>query len=72
MTALFQKRNLTDMIQLLKEDRAFSKQIVHWHTIAEKEADYRDFPEGLDKRIVHALQQRGICLLYTSPSPRDA
>lgn len=65
MTALFQKRNLTDMIQLLKEDQAFSRQIVHWHTIEEKEADYCDFPEGLDKRIVHALQQRGIEKLYS-------
>lgn len=62
---MFQKRTLTDMIQFLKEDEAFSKQIVHWHTIEEKEAEYRDFPERLDENIVRALKKRGIEKLYS-------
>lgn len=53
------------MIQFLKEDEAFSKQIVHWHTIEEKEAEYRDFPERLDENIVRALKKRGIEKLYS-------
>ncbi|MBS4173234.1 DEAD/DEAH box helicase [Bacillus sp. FJAT-49736] len=59
------KKSLNDIIDLLHEDKQFKDQIVHWHTIEEKEANSVPFPDSVHPKLRNALQQRGIGELYT-------
>lgn len=45
--------------------KKYARQITGEFVIPAKRADYRDFPESLDARIVSALRQRGISALYS-------
>ncbi|MBB2481702.1 DEAD/DEAH box helicase [Bacillus sp. APMAM] len=62
---MFKKKTLNEIIHLLQEDRKFKDQIVHWHTIEEKEANTVPFPESVHPKLRIALQERGISELYT-------
>lgn len=62
---MFKKKKLNEIIHLLQEDSQFKDQIVHWHTIEEKEANTVPFPESVHPKLRNALQERGISELYT-------
>ena len=49
----------------LKIDKEFSKNIVCWHTIDEKEAKTAEIPASVHPSIRNALEKRGISRLYT-------
>ncbi len=57
--------NLEQIIDMLKADRRFSDGIAHWRTFPPREAVYSDFPESLDRRLIKALNDRGITRLYS-------
>jgi DEAD/DEAH box helicase domain-containing protein len=59
------RKSLTSLLHALKQEKEFSEQIVHWHTIPSKEAEAIDLPDDIDKRLKIALQNRGISELYT-------
>lgn len=59
------RNNLDEVINQLKTDERFAKQIVHWKTIPEKGAKYAEVPHTVDQRLVKALHKRGISQLYT-------
>jgi DEAD/DEAH box helicase domain-containing protein len=57
--------NLDQIIDRLKNDSAAGKNIAHWQVYPRRAAQYTDFPQQLDQRLVAGLQQRGIKQLYT-------
>lgn len=59
------KKTLSSLLQSLKEDKEFTDQIVHWHTIPAKEAKSVEMPRDLDNRLKIALENRGISHLYS-------
>jgi len=56
---------LDQIIDQLKNDRKYGRNIVHWKTIPAREAVLADFPSSLDRRIVAALAEKGIEQLYS-------
>ncbi len=56
---------MQEILQDLKVSESVKKNIVHWHTIEEKEARTEDMPENLSGILENALQRRGISRLYT-------
>ncbi len=56
---------LMQLLEQLKNDRAFMENVSAWRTIPARPAQYAPFPEGLDARIVPALNKHGIHELYT-------
>ena len=65
---MYQRKNLQDIIRNLKESEATKDQIVHWHTIEEKEASTVPLPANLHTSFKKALEQRGIGNIYTHQS----
>lgn len=59
------RKSLPDFVKELKLDDRFKENIVHWHTIEEKEAKTADLPETIHPKLQVALQKRGISQLYT-------
>ncbi|MFB6466051.1 DEAD/DEAH box helicase [Cytobacillus sp. Hz8] len=59
------RQSLNTIMNMLKEDEKFKENIVHWHTIPEKEAMTVDFPVEINHQLKHALQKRGVSDLYT-------
>lgn len=59
------KKDLQDLIQFLKEDTTFNKQIVHWHTLEATPAKTVPFPSNIHPKIKSSLEKRGIVDLYT-------
>ncbi|WP_077213759.1 DEAD/DEAH box helicase [Bacillus dakarensis] len=59
------RKSLPDFVKDLKLDERFKENIVHWHTIEEKEARTADLPETVHPKLQQALQKRGINQLYT-------
>jgi DEAD/DEAH box helicase domain-containing protein len=59
------RKSLTSLLQTLKQEKEFSEQIVHWHTIPSKEAETVNMPEDIDVRLKTALHSRGIFELYS-------
>ncbi|MBO8162178.1 MAG: DEAD/DEAH box helicase [Brevibacillus sp.] len=59
-----QKRQIAEVLERLKSDERFGKQIVHWQTIPPREARLAPFPDDLDQRIRQTLSKRGINSLY--------
>ncbi len=56
---------LDQIIDRLKSDRKYNRNIVHWKTYPPRDAIYEDFPQQLDRRIVAALSEKGITQLYS-------
>jgi DEAD/DEAH box helicase domain-containing protein len=59
------KKNIQEMINLLKEDHHYRENIKLWKTIPAKEAKTVPFPNSVDERIKTALSNRGVKELYT-------
>ncbi|MEJ9211597.1 DEAD/DEAH box helicase [Bacillus smithii] len=59
------KKTIQEAIEWLKTDESIKNQIVHWHTIPEKEAKTAPFPKTLHPLLKEGLQKRGIDRLYT-------
>ena len=57
--------NLDQMIGTLRMDPEFMANVAHWETIPAKPAQYADFPDGTDPRLIEVLRQRGIHKLYS-------
>jgi len=57
--------NLEQILDFLRNDRAINENISHWKSFPAKPAQYADFPDALDRRLVTGLQERGIKQLYT-------
>jgi DEAD/DEAH box helicase domain-containing protein len=62
---MFAKKNLSLLIDDLRQDPTFQKQIAHWHTIPEKEGTYENLPADLNQTLRDALMSRGITQLYS-------
>ncbi|MBN2411875.1 DEAD/DEAH box helicase [candidate division KSB1 bacterium] len=56
---------IDQVIDSLKRDSGFNSNTTYWKHIPAREAEYAEFPENLDKRIITALQKHGIKKLYT-------
>jgi DEAD/DEAH box helicase domain-containing protein len=59
------RKNLQEILKDLKMTDEFKDNIVHWHTIDEKEAKTEDLPEDIHPSLRNALERRGISRLYT-------
>ncbi len=52
--------NVSEYIVKLKNDPQFMDNVTCWHTMPSREAQYGDFPAGLDSRVVEVLRGKGI------------
>ncbi|WP_079509511.1 DEAD/DEAH box helicase [Mesobacillus jeotgali] len=59
------RKSMQEILQDLKVSESVKKNIVHWHTIEEKEAQTEEMPEDLSGILKSALERRGISRLYT-------
>lgn len=59
------KKSISELLQAWQYDEELKENIVHWHTLDGKAAEYEPFPEGLHPSLKSALQKRGIEQLYT-------
>ncbi|MEN8700731.1 DEAD/DEAH box helicase [Bacillus infantis] len=59
------RKNLQEILKDLKMTEEFKDNIVHWHTIEEKEAKTEELPEDIHPSLRNALERRGISRLYT-------
>ncbi|MFO7653157.1 MAG: DEAD/DEAH box helicase [Candidatus Krumholzibacteriia bacterium] len=57
--------NLAQLLDSLRSDEAFRRNVTRWEVIPPRPARHADFPDGLDDRLRRALAQRGIERLYT-------
>jgi DEAD/DEAH box helicase domain-containing protein len=62
---VFKKNSLKELIQSFKTNDQYRKQIIHWQTIEEKQAETVPFPEEINQKLKEALGNRGIRELYT-------
>ncbi len=53
------------ILDRLRFDPQFMKNVVAWEKLAPRPARYAEFPAALDARLVDALRRRGISPLYT-------
>ena len=56
--------NLSQYIESLKRDPSFMSNVACWREVPAREARFMPFPEGIDPRIVAALEKRGIETWY--------
>ena len=56
--------NLSQLLDYLRQDESFMENVTCWRTLPKREACYAPFPEGLDERVVPALNKKGISQLY--------
>ncbi|MGX1374834.1 ATP-dependent helicase YprA (DUF1998 family) [Priestia megaterium] len=59
------RKNLQEVMDILQTNPSYQKNIVHWHTIEEKEAKTAPFPAPLHTKLRQALENRGVGSLYT-------
>ncbi|RSD26541.1 DEAD/DEAH box helicase [Mesobacillus subterraneus] len=59
------RKSMQEILEDLKVSESVKRNIVHWHTIEEKEALTKDMPEDLSEILRSALERRGISRLYT-------
>ncbi|WP_336989483.1 DEAD/DEAH box helicase [Bacillus infantis] len=59
------RKNLQEILKDLKMTEEFKDNIVHWHTIEEKEAKTEELPDDIHPSLRNALEKRGISRLYT-------
>lgn len=57
--------NVDQIAEYLKENRKFMQNVSYWKEIPAKSAQYADFPDGINQKIINALSDRGIHKLYT-------
>ena len=56
---------LAQILDRLKSDQQFLRNLTKWHTIPAQSARYGGFPEALNPKLIEALKARGIHDLYT-------
>ncbi len=56
---------LEQLLDVLRTDSDFKKNIAVWRTLPSREPVYADFPAGLDRRLTDALARRGVKQLYS-------
>lgn len=59
------KKSISELLQAWRYDEELKENIVHWHTLDGKAAEYEPFPDELHPSLQNALQKRGIEQLYT-------
>ncbi len=59
------RMNLAQLLERLRGQEDFMRQVTNWRVIPSREARYAPFPKGLDERIPVALAKHGIHQLYT-------
>jgi DEAD/DEAH box helicase domain-containing protein len=59
------RKNMQEILQDLKVSESVKRNIVHWHTIEEKESQTEEMPDDLSEILKKALERRGISRLYT-------
>lgn len=57
--------NLEQVIDKMKGNEDFNKNITCWEVIPPKPGEYMDFPKNLDPRLINALKRKGIYKLYS-------
>jgi DEAD/DEAH box helicase domain-containing protein len=57
--------NVAQIIDRLKADAQFKRNLTAWRTVPDKPAQYAGFPDKLNPRLVEGLRARGISDLYT-------
>lgn len=57
--------NLAQLLDQLKADDSFGRNVTRWEIMPPTPGHYSDFPPGLDQRLVDVLRQRGVEQLYT-------
>lgn len=57
--------NVDQIVTYFKENRKFMQNVSYWKEIPARSAQYADFPDGIDQKIIYALSDRGIHKLYT-------
>ena len=56
---------LAQILDRLKSDQQFLRNLTKWHTIPAQPARYGGFPKALNPKLIEALKARGIHDLYT-------
>lgn len=59
------RKNLPEIMKELISEVQYKENIVHWHTIEEKEAKTAELPDDIHPSLKDALLKRGITRLYT-------
>ncbi|MGI6424932.1 MAG: DEAD/DEAH box helicase [Tepidanaerobacteraceae bacterium] len=57
--------NLEQIMDQLKVQERFRKNITHWESIPEKAGEYKEFPGYLDPKLISVLKKKGIFQLYS-------
>src|SRR5512137_1980879 len=57
--------DIWQVLDQLRTDREFMRRVAAWERLPAREARTAPFPAALDRRLVAALQSRGIESLYT-------
>ncbi len=57
--------SISEVLDVMRRDPAFMKNVTAWERLPAREARYADFPVGLDPRLISALQTRGTAPLFT-------
>ena len=57
--------NLEQVMEQIKNQERFAKNITHWEVIPQKFGNYEPFPEYLDSKLISALKKKGIYRLYS-------
>ena len=56
---------LEQLLGALKHDASFMENVTAWKTLDRREAAYAPWPEGMDPRVVQALEKHHVHQLYT-------
>lgn len=57
--------NLEQVLDQLRTQERFYKNITHWEVVPESSGKYEDFPEYLNPKLIKALNKKGIYRLYS-------
>ncbi|MDP7639139.1 MAG: DEAD/DEAH box helicase [Candidatus Hydrogenedentes bacterium] len=57
--------NVSQVVDRLKRDGDFCRNLTEWKTIPDRPARYGGFPDAFDPRLAKGLKKRGIANLYT-------
>ncbi len=60
--------NLIQLAAKLKESGEYHENITCWKEIPAREANYKEFPAGIDNKLITVLEEKGITRLYSHQS----